>query len=302
MVLWRRRTGGVLTCAGAVALVAALSACGAQKRPGAGERTAASPASSPTDENPLPLAGPHWNIWEVADKGGGLKRAPRGAAWVKFDGAGQASGNFGCHAFRAKADIKGDRVTVSDRKTLPGEGEGEGGGNEEKCDPARQDYEKDVQRILNGRLKVTTNYAWVNLTNEHGSKLVLRKGRPVPFVGSKWEIAKLNWMDEEWPVDRDAPVRGKVYFTLDGDGTFHGNFGCNDYRGKADVGAETITFSHAEPTSDARCSKETMKVEEDVRKRFDQTVRYQLGPDYLTADTYPTTNLGIGFVAAVREN
>ncbi|MFI0260239.1 META domain-containing protein [Streptomyces sp. NPDC017056] len=229
---------------------------------------------------------------------------------MEFDGAGKASGNFGCHAFRAKADIKGNSVTVSDRETLPGEGEGEGegeggrGGEDagEKCDAARHDYEKDVQRILNGRLKVTTSDSWVNLTDEHGAKLVLRKGRPVPLAGSKWEIAKLNWMDEEWPVDRDAPVRGKVYFTLDGDGTFHGNFGCNDYRGKADVGAETIEFSQAEPTTDARCPKDVMGVEEDVRKRLDQTVRYQLGPDYLTADTYPTTNLGIGFVAAVRKS
>ncbi|MFD7663047.1 META domain-containing protein [Streptomyces sp. NPDC059788] len=254
-----------------------------------------SPVSSATDdENPLPLAGPHWDIWEVSIEGGGLERAPRGAAWVKFDGAGHASGNFGCHEFRAKADIKGDTVTVRDRETLPGPG---GGKN---CDARHLDYEKDVQRVLNGKLKITTNYSWVNLTDSRGSKLVLHKNRPVPLVGSEWTISKLDYSDEEWGIGDRAPGIGRVYFVLGEDGTFHGSFGCNDYRGKADVGPETIKFSQAEPITDKRCSKAVMDTEEEVRKRFDQTVGYKLGPDWLTASTYPYHNLAIGFVAGAK--
>ncbi|OKI10119.1 hypothetical protein A6A06_05810 [Streptomyces sp. CB02923] len=298
----RRQCGALVS----VVLLAGLVGCGTdsggqggRERPGGPERTAASPPSSPSssapaDENPLPLAGPHWDIWEVSVEGGGLKRAPRGAAWVTFDGAGKASGVFGCHAFRAKADIRGNTVTVSDRETKPGEGGGE------HCDARHLDYEKDVQRVLNGRLNVTTEYAWVNLTDAHGSKLVLHKGRPAPLVGSKWKISKLSYSDDEWSVDRDAPGMDEVYVVLGEDGTFRGHFGCNDYRGKAEAGPKTITFSQAAPTTDKRCSKAVTETEQSVRERLDQAVGYQLGPDYLVATTYPYDNLATGFVAGAE--
>ncbi|KAA6214639.1 META domain-containing protein [Streptomyces albofaciens JCM 4342] len=279
--------------------VAGLVGCGAdrttQGQEGGGAGTApASDGSSSDAENRLPLAGPHWDIWELSVGDSGLKRAPRGAAWVTFDGAGAASGNFGCHGFRAKADIKGDTVAVRDRETLPGP---EGA---KSCDARQLGYEKDVRQILDGKLKITTNYSWVNLTDSHGSKLVLHKNRPFPLVGTEWDVTKLSYMDEEWPIHEDAPGIGKVYVVLDADGTFHGNFGCNDYRGKAGIGPKTIKFSQAEPTTDKRCSEAVMDREESVRKRFDQTVGYQLGPDWLLGTTYPYDNLATGFVAGAK--
>ncbi|WP_030660427.1 META domain-containing protein [Streptomyces rimosus] len=285
--------------------LAALVGCGtdgtAQDRQGGGTGgTAAAQSGSDSgsdsddDESPLPLAGPHWDIWEVSIGDSGLKRAPRGAAWVEFDGAGKASGNSGCHEFRAKADIEGDTVTVRDRENLPGAGDGE------SCDARHLDYEKDVRQILDGKLKITTNYAWVNLTDSHGSKLVLHRNQPFPLVGTEWDITKLSYMDEEWPIDEDAPGIGKVYVVLDADGTFRGNFGCNDYRGSADIGPKTIKFSQAEPTTDKQCSKAVMSREEEVRKRFDQSVGYQLGPDWLLATTHPYHNLATGFAAGAK--
>ncbi|MFH8745716.1 META domain-containing protein [Streptomyces rimosus] len=293
-----RRTA--IASAALLVSVTGLVGCGTDRKArgqgdGGSSAAPASDDSSTDEENPLPLAGQHWDIWELSVGDSGLKRAPRGAAWVKFDGAGKASGSFGCHEFRAKADIKGDTVTVRDRETLPGPDGGE------SCDARHLDYEKDVQQVLDGKLKVTTNYSWVNLTDSHGSKLVLHKHRPLPLVGSEWRISKLDYSDEEWAIDAHAPDIGRVYFVLDEDGTFRGNFGCNDYRGKADIGPKTITFSQAEPTTDKRCSKAVMSTEEEVRERLDQTVGYQLGPDYLTASTYPYHNLATGFVAGAKQ-
>ncbi|WP_078882248.1 META domain-containing protein [Streptomyces rimosus] len=292
-----RRTA--IASAALLVSVTGLVGCGTDREAqgqgdGGSSAVPASDDSSADEENPLPLAGQHWDIWELSVGDGGLKRAPRGAAWVKFDGAGKASGNFGCHEFRAKADIKGDTVTVRDRETLPGPDGGK------SCDARHLDYEKDVQQVLDGKLKVTTNYSWVNLTDSHGSKLVLHKHRPFPLVGTEWNITKLSYMDEEWPIYDRAPGIGKVYVVLDGDGTFHGNFGCDDYRGKADIGPETITFSQAGPTTDKRCSKAVMSREEEVRERFDQTVGYQLGPDWLLGTTHPYDNLATGFVAGAK--
>ncbi|MFI0260238.1 META domain-containing protein [Streptomyces sp. NPDC017056] len=283
-----------------MALVAALSACGAKTGPdGVAEPDGESPARSR-------IAGTHWNV-ERLTLDDGTTTAPHGSAWIEFDGRGHAAGSFGCHRFRAGAEVNaaGDRVRVGDIEAYgSGESEqseeagqseesGQSGDGKPECSRERLAFESYMKKIFRGDLRIiggaSQEMVLVALGNERKDRLQLQRGRSAPLLGTKWTVNSLIDGDTQVGPAELAPGVGEVSVVFEGDGTVHGFLGCNSFKAKAEVGEKSMKFSEAAVTTHNSCGQRADALEARLLRDFRKDALFSLGHDYLNVTTDAAT-------------
>ncbi len=298
--IWRHRRArrGVIRSAGALALIAVMSACGAHSGDGggAGDGATATPwTPKPQETTPtpspthVPFTGTHWNI-ERLRLDDGVTAAPHGSAWLEFDGNGHVAGSLGCHRFKADATVDGRRVRIGEVRmsesssSPPASGRGE---QQQECSREQVTFEKYVKTILRSGLRADSGPSaeQLFLVNTRKDGFELQRGIPAPLIGTKWAVRSLYEGDSQAAPTDIAPKIGEVYVVFDGDGTVHGSLGCNDFRAKAEVAATAIEFSDPATTTHRECGDSIKAVEKQLLRVFREHAEYSLNHDALAVTT-----------------
>ncbi|MEU2788763.1 META domain-containing protein [Streptomyces sp. NPDC007100] len=290
-----------------MALVAVLSACGAKTGPdGSAEPDGESPARSR-------IAGTHWNV-ERLTLDDGTTTAPHGSAWIEFDGRGHAAGSFGCHRFRAGAEVNaaGDRVRVGDIEAYESEASeqseesGQSGSGKPECSRERLAFESYMKKIFRDDLRIiggaSQEMVLVALGNERKDRLQLQRGRSAPLLGTKWTVNSLIDGDTQVGPAELAPGAGELSVVFEGDGTVHGFLGCNSFKAKAEVGEKSMKFSEAAVTTHNSCGQRADALEARLLRDFRKDALYSLRHDYLDVTTDAATPYRSGGFLAKAEN
>ncbi len=212
-----------------------LAACGTESGSGPG-----SGGGSDTARSDVPVTGVAWQV-DSLTVGGKKTEAPEGSR-LEIDPKGRATAYFGCNHIGARAEVEGDRITLSEPSRT-----------EMACGEDVDAFEKAAVSALDGELTAKLSGEKLTLTAEGGGTMALSEERPADLTGTRWAVNTLVDGETATSVPADLPKERVPHLTFGEDGTVQGNYGCNAYRGKATVKDATITFGpRPAPRSSAR--------------------------------------------------
>ncbi|WP_282703276.1 META domain-containing protein [Streptomyces sp. CC219B] len=295
----------------AVALVGTvvLAACGTESGDGSDSRSAGDGGKAPETPRTLKasdIAGVEWVPLKVTVKGKDHplptdeKQFPVDEARITFKpGAaepdvfgGDSGGTVGCNSFGADAKLDGDTLKITDLAAT-----------QMGCLGPVQEFENRFLDVFDGSLKVALKgrdgSRTLTLTSTDGDSITLREqkkdkadAKAVPLKGTKWTIDTLTSGTGDDGSAQSLPEGVEPHLTLAENGTVSGNYGCNTFRGKADVKSGTIEFGRLSSTKMA-CQGKARKTELALIDFFSGKVSYQHKDRTLTL----TNASGEGLVA-----
>lgn len=269
-----RVSTGVGTGISVLALLT-LAACGTESGSG--------PAAggSDTARSDVPVTGVAWQV-DSLTAGGKKTRAPEGSR-LEIDPKGRATAYFGCNHIGAKADVEGDRITLSEPSHT-----------EMACGEETDRFERAAVAALDGVLTAKLSGEKLTLTAEGGDTIQLSEERPADLAGTRWAVTTLIDGETATSVPADLPKERVPHLTFGEDGTVQGNYGCNSYRGEAGVKDATITFGPPAGTKKL-CPEAEMETERAVLAVLDGPTTYTIKGSTLTI----TAEGGQGITAQV---
>ncbi len=212
-----------------------LAACGTESGSGPG-----SGGGSDTARSDVPVTGVAWQV-DSLTVGGKKTEAPEGSR-LEIGPKGRATAYFGCNHIGARAEVEGDRITLSEPSRT-----------EMACGAGVDAFEEAAVSALDGELTAKLSGEKLTLTAEGGDTMALTEERPADLAGTRWAVNTLIDGETATSVPADLPKERVPHLTFGEDGTVQGNYGCNSYRGKATVKGATITFGpRPAPRSSAR--------------------------------------------------
>ncbi|MFG2629727.1 META domain-containing protein [Streptomyces sp. NPDC048473] len=263
--MWKQRTA-----VGVLALLA-LAACGTET--GAGTGSGAGGGAVRTD---LPVTGVRWDVDSVTVDG--KRTAAPSDARVEIDSKGRATGNYGCNHFTADVRIDGETITVG-----PGTSTGMA------CEKDVQRFEAAMSRTFGGKLTAAMAKKTLTLTTEKGDSIALTAQPPAPLTGTTWTVTTLVSGTVASPLPAGAQDKARIVFGKDG--SVHGSFGCNSFRGRAKVSGSTITFGRIDGTK-MMCPAPRMKPERELLAILDGRTTYEI--DHRTLSLTAENGKGLG--------
>lgn len=249
-----------------------LAACGTESGPGSG-------GGSDTARSDVPVTGVAWQV-DSLTVGGKKTEAPEGSR-LEIDPKGRATAYFGCNHIGARAEVEGDRITLSEPSRT-----------EMACGEGVDAFEEAAVSALDGELTAKLSGEELTLTAEGGDTMALTEERPADLAGTRWAVNTLIDGETATSVPADLPKERVPHLTFGEDGTVQGNYGCNSYRGKATVKDATITFGPPAGTKKL-CPDAEMETERAVLAALDGPATYTIKGSTLTI----TTDDGRGITA-----
>ncbi|MGW5296253.1 META domain-containing protein [Streptomyces bacillaris] len=240
-----------------------LAACGTESGSGPG-----SGGGSDTARSDVPVTGVAWQV-DSLTVGGKKTEAPEGSR-LEIDPKGRATAYFGCNHIGARAEVEGDRITLSEPSRT-----------EMACGEDVDAFEKAAVSALDGELTAKLSGEKLTLTAEGGGTMALSEERPADLTGTRWAVNTLVDGETATSVPADLPKERVPHLTFGEDGTVQGNYGCNDYRGKATVKDATITFGPPAGTKKL-CPEAEMETERAVLAALDGPATYTIKGSTLT--------------------
>jgi heat shock protein HslJ len=176
--------------------------------------------------------------------------------------------NAGCNHMGGDARVENGRLVVGDlAMTMMG------------CDGGRNEQDAWVGKLLTERPSIQLSGAELVLSSATAEiRLIDRKiaDPDRPLTGTRWVLESV--------IDRDAassiPVGAVAHLTLNSDGAFRGNDGCNEMGGSAATMSATIRFSDVFTTKMA-CEPDRMRLEQAVLAVLRDEVTYEIDADVL---------------------
>ena len=188
---------------------------------------------------------------------------------VNFSADGTKIGaNAGCNHMGGDARVENGRLIVGDMaSTLMG------------CDGGRNEQDAWVAKLLTERPTIVISGAELVITSVTAEiRLVDRKVADPdrPLTGTLWTVETL--------IDGNAassiPIGAVAHFTINPDGAFRGNTGCNQMGGTAVVTSTAIRFSGVFTTKMA-CEPDRMRLEQAVLDVLRDEVTCRIDADSL---------------------
>ncbi|POG44015.1 META domain-containing protein [Streptomyces sp. ZL-24] len=238
-----------------------LAACGTESGPGSG-------GGSDTARSDVPVTGVAWQV-DSLTVGGKKTEAPEGSR-LEIDPKGRATAYFGCNHIGARAEVEGDRITLSEPSRT-----------EMACGEGVDAFEEAAVSALDGELTAKLSGEELTLTAEGGDTMALTEERPADLAGTRWAVNTLIDGETATSVPADLPKERVPHLTFGEDGTVQGNYGCNSYRGKATVKDATITFGPPAGTKKL-CPDAEMETERAVLAALDGPATYTIKGSTLT--------------------
>lgn len=188
---------------------------------------------------------------------------------VNFSADGTKIGaNAGCNHMGGDARVENGRLIVGDMaQTLVG------------CDGRRNEQDAWVAKLLTDRPTIQLSGAELVIKSATGEiRLVDRKVADPdrPLAGTLWTVE--STIDGQ--VASSIPFGAVAHFTLNPDGAFRGNTGCNQMGGTAVTTSTAIGFSGVFTTKMA-CESDRLRLEQAVLDVLRDEVTYTVDADVL---------------------
>ncbi|MFE7481655.1 META domain-containing protein [Streptomyces sp. NPDC057552] len=273
------RTQRMATGVSVLALLT-LAACGTDAGSGPGSGSGGG-GGGDTARSDVPVTGVAWSVDSLTVDG---KRtaAPEGSR-LEIDRKGRATAYFGCNHIGAKAEVDGDRITLSEQAHT-----------EMACGESVDAFEKAAVAALGSELTAKLSGEKLTLTTEGDDTLALSEEKAADLVGTRWAVDTLLDGESATSVPADLPEDRAPHLTFGEDGTVQGNYGCNSYRGTAEVKGSAITFGPPAGTKKL-CPDPEMETERAVLAVLDGPATYTVKGRTLTI----TADDGKGIAATV---
>ncbi|MFB6713513.1 MULTISPECIES: META domain-containing protein [unclassified Streptomyces] len=257
---------------GVLVSLLALTSCGTER--GDGSRSGAGSGGAVRTE--LPVTGIRWGVDSVTVDG--KRTAAPADAHVEIDAKGRASGNYGCNLFTADVRVDGETLTV-----------GPATSTERGCEKDVQRFETVMSRAFSGELTAAVADRKLTLTSADGDSIALTSQPPAPLTGTTWTVTSLVSGSDASSLP--AGTEGEARIVFGKDGSVHGSFGCNGFRGRATVSGSTITFDSVDSTK-MMCPDPRMKLERAVLAVLDGKTTYRI--DHRSLSLTAENGEGIG--------
>jgi heat shock protein HslJ len=188
---------------------------------------------------------------------------------VNFAADGTKIGaNAGCNHMGGDARVENGKLIVGElAQTLMG------------CDQGRNEQDAWVATLLTAKPTIQLSGAELVIKSATAEvRLVDRKVADPdrPLAGTLWTVESII----DGQVASSIPMRAVAHFTLNPDGAFSGNTGCNQMGGTIVVSATTLRFSGVFTTKMA-CEPDRMRLEQAVLDVLRDEVTYRIDADAL---------------------
>ncbi|MFF3273056.1 META domain-containing protein [Streptomyces chrestomyceticus] len=237
--------------------------------------------------------------------------------WIEFHDDGTASGDYGCTAFRVKAELRASELTLAEDAGEPPARPGPPDPYD-LCTPDTDEretvtqYERQLKRFLQGPLKITkkprthlTNgstraNADLELKNEHGESATVT---PVSFEG----FFETRYRPEDYRPRDDVmsfeSSGADLYFDFRPDGVVTGKLGCNSFIAGFVFSGPHVYFHHPRLITHHTCAEyPNMKEEDMLLEHLDShTYLYAAGREWMSLSAgYAPDSVGFRFASLPR--
>ncbi|MCK8676461.1 META domain-containing protein [Streptomyces lichenis] len=200
------------------------------------------------------VAGVHWAVQSVTVDG--KKSGPPAEGAHLTIEKGRASGSLGCNGFSAKAEVKGDTVTVSERTST-----------EKACPGPASDFEAALSDAFTGKLTAKSEKGGaLTLTGADGKTIRLAEQPATPLEGTDWTVESL--VKGETTASLPKGTEAKATMVFGKDGSLRGNLGCNSFSTTVKKSGATLAFDRVTSTRKL-CAGPEMELERALTKTLE---------------------------------